>query len=131
MTLNSFEKFALKVISSLVLSIIVIFSLNIYSSGATSAGGGFQSGSLFASGIILYEFINGKRFAFLKRMQFFQFFGIMLFITTGLASIFFGGTIFEYTAFSKMFGHKIGIFFLETAVFLVVFLAIIKIYRSL
>jgi len=97
MTLNSFEKFALKVISSLVLSIIVIFSLNIYSSG----------------------------------MQFLQFFGIMLFITTGLASIFFGGTIFEYTAFSKMFGHKIGIFFLETAVFLVVFLAIIKIYRSL
>ena len=127
MNLNFFEKFTLKLVTALILLISIVLSLNIHIFGKISAGGGFQAGALFASGIIIFEFCNNIRLISKKHLNIITFVGLSLYFATGITSLFFGGSLFEYSAFHEEYGHIVGSFCVETAVFCVVSSAMLRI----
>jgi len=127
MNLNFFEKFTIKFITSFVLLISIILSLNIHIFGKISAGGGFQAGVLLASGIVIFEFCNNIRLIPKKHLNILTFVGLSLYFATGLTSLLLDGSVFEYSVFHKEYGHIFGSLCVETAVFCVVFSAMLRI----
>jgi multicomponent Na+:H+ antiporter subunit B len=51
--INAFEKYSIKFLSSILLFVLIIFSLYILIFGKFTPGGGFQAGAILASGIIM------------------------------------------------------------------------------
>ncbi len=131
MNLNHFEKFLLKFASSFVLILCIAFSFYIHIFGKSTPGGGFQAGALLASGIIIYEVANSITIISKRTLNILTFCGLTAYITTGIFSIFFSGTLFEYQIFHPNFGHIIGSFAIETSILLVVTSAIIRISHSI
>jgi|GEM_PF-4415811 len=127
MNLNFFEKFTLKLVTSLILLISIVLSLNIHIFGKISAGGGFQAGALLASGIIIFEFCNEVRLISKHYLNILTFTGLSVYFATGITSFFLNGSLFEYSIFHAEYGHIIGSFCVETAVFFVVTSAMLRI----
>ena len=127
MNLNFFEKFTLKLVTSLILLISIVLSLNIHIFGKISAGGGFQAGALLASGIIIFEFFNQVRLISKNYLNILTFAGLLLYFLTGIASFFINGSLFEYSAFHAEYGNIVGSFCVETAVLFVVTSSMLRI----
>ena len=129
---NSIERIALKLISVVVLLSCVLLSFYIHIFGKTTPGGGFQAGAILASGIIIYQFLDDSaKIINQKILTILIAFGSILFIATGIASLAFGGELFQYSAFHGIYGHIIGAFLVETGVFLVVACGLVKIAHAI
>ncbi|MFT4967289.1 MAG: multicomponent Na+:H+ antiporter subunit B [Candidatus Deianiraeaceae bacterium] len=128
---NSIERLALRFVSVIVLIGSTIFAFYIHIFGKVTPGGGFQAGALLASGIIIYQSFNDVIIINKNKLNISTVCGVMMFLLTGVASLFFGGTIFEYQAFHHHYGHIIGSFLVETGVFLVVTTSMVRIANAL
>ena len=126
MKLNFFEKFTVKITTSFVLFFCIILSIHIHIFGKITAGGGFQAGAILSSGIIIFEFFNHTRLVSKGFLNILTFSGLATYFATGVLSLVFGGTIFEYSAFNSEYGHVFGSFCVETGVFFVVTSAMIR-----
>ncbi len=128
---NSIERLALRFVSVIVLIGSTIFAFYIHIFGKVTPGGGFQAGALLASGIIIYQSFNDVIIINKNKLNISTVCGVMMFLLTGVASLFFGGTIFEYQVFHHHYGHIIGSFLVETGVFLVVTTSMVRIANAL
>lgn len=124
---NSVEKLALGLVSTILLISSVVFALYIHVFGKTTPGGGFQAGALLASGIIVYQNFNSIKVFSDKSLNAVTVIGILTYIFTGCASLFYGGSLFEYNSFHHVYGHIIGTFAIETSVLLVVGTSMVRI----
>ena len=100
------------------------------------AGGGFQAGVIFASGLILYSLVFGETYArrvvpaaILPRMAAL---GVLIYGVTGLMSLLSNKPFLDYNALSSnpVSGQHLGILLVEAGVGLAVFSTILLIYYS-
>ena len=122
----------LRVMSKLFIPLILLFALYVQFHGDFGPGGGFQAGVIFAAAFVLYALIYGveaaQRVAPPARVQVFVALGLLLYIGTGLASLFAGGNFLEYKvlAHEASHGEHIGILFIELGVGITVAAVIIN-----
>lgn len=112
----------LRVLSKPLIPLILLFALYVQFHGDFGPGGGFQAGVIFAAAFVLYALIYGleeaRRVAPPARVQIFVALGLLLYIGTGLASLFAGGNFLEYKvlAHEATHGEHLGILFIELGV---------------
>jgi multicomponent Na+:H+ antiporter subunit B len=125
--INSFDKYSIKFLSSILLFVLTIFAFYILIFGKSTPGGGFQAGAILGSGIIMYQILNNARIISKFSLNFLTFLGVAIYISTGIASVFFGGSVFEYQVFHEKYGHIIGVMSVEAGVFFVVTTSMVRI----
>lgn len=125
--INSFEQYSVKFLSSLLLFAITVFSLYIHVFGKITPGGGFQAGAILGSGIIMYQMLNNIHILSKRALDIITFFGVAIYIGTGIVGIISGGVAFEYQQFHQKYGHIMGIMSVETGVLLVVTTSMVRI----
>jgi multicomponent Na+:H+ antiporter subunit B len=115
-----------KYLALFILPYILIYSLYIQLAGENSPGGGFSAGVIFASAIILYELICNKTIfnkkIYIDLLLVISVLGIMIYILTGLISLFYGDNYLNYYTIhqDKITAEHIGIFLVELGVGLTV-----------
>mgnify|MGYP001202073757 FL=1 len=118
------------------IALILIFGLYVQFHGDFGAGGGFQAGVIFASGIILYSLVFGESYArkvipstILPR---FAALGVLIYGVTGLASLLADKPFLDYNALSSnpVSGQHMGILLVEAGVGLAVFSTVLLIFYS-
>lgn len=118
------------------IALILIFGLYVQFHGDFGAGGGFQAGVIFASGLILYSLVFGETYArrvipatILPRLAAL---GVLIYGVTGLMSLLSNKPFLDYTALSSdpVSGQHLGILLVEAGVGLAVFSTILLIYYS-
>ena len=106
----------------LLIPAILLYALYVQFHGEYGAGGGFQAGVIFTAGLVLYTLIYGvdrvAAFMPLRLAEVVAAAGLLLYITTGIAGLLFGGHFLDYSVFSEhpQQGEKIGIFLIELGV---------------
>jgi len=117
------EYLVLRVVTKLLLPPILLFALYVQAHGEYSAGGGFQAGVIFASGLILYALIYDYDLTLevvpagvlLTLVPL----GVLIYGGTGLAGILLGGRFLDYAVFNPhdpAHGQVLGIFLVELGV---------------
>jgi len=123
-----------KIVTKIIIPFILIFALYVQFHGDYGAGGGFQAGVIFSSGIIIYDLVFGNQFAkkiipssLLVRLASL---GVLLFGITGLLSLLEGKEFLNYSALSEdpIHGQHLGIILIEFGIGLTVFSVISLIY---
>lgn len=118
------------------IALILIFGLYVQFHGDFGAGGGFQAGVIFASGIILYSLVFGEGYArkvipskILPRLAAL---GVLIYGVTGLASLLSDKPFLDYNALSAnpIAGQHMGIILVEAGVGLAVFSTVLLIFYS-
>ncbi len=118
------------------IALILIFGLYVQFHGDFGAGGGFQAGVIFASGIILYSLVFGEGYArkvipsrILPRLAAL---GVLIYGVTGLASLLSDKPFLDYNALSSnpIAGQHMGIILVEAGVGLAVFSTVLLIFYS-
>ena len=124
----------LRIAAKFFIPLILLFALYVQFHGDYGPGGGFQAGVIFAAAFILYALIHGleeaRRVAPPARLQIFVALGLLLYIATGLASLFAGGNFLEYKALADQAttGEHLGILLIELGVGITVAAVMISIY---
>jgi len=138
-TVNTLDNKILSICMSVVTPLILIFGFYIQFHGEVSPGGGFQSGIIFTIPCIVYILLYGnttKPGYYMIESSFFKnigFFGVLLYVFTGIISNILGGNCFEYNVFNKdnKIAQQIGIFWVETGVCIAVFGGMSTIFLAL
>ena len=116
------EQLVLRVVSRLMIPPILLFGLYVQMHGHYGAGGGFQAGVIFASGLILYELVFGtpskRRVAPLSVLTAIACLGVLLYAGVGVAGMVGGGEFLEYgvLAADSGRGNYVGIAIIEVGV---------------
>lgn len=124
----------LRVISKLLMPPILLFALYVQFHGDFGAGGGFQAGVIFASGIILYALIfglaNTRKVITPKVLRTGLCLGVLIYGGTGVASLLLGGNYLDYSvlAHDSVHGQHLGILLVELGVGIGVACAMIVIF---
>lgn len=117
-------------------ALILIFGLYVQFHGDFGAGGGFQAGVIFASGIILYSLVFGEAYARkvvpCRVLPRFAALGVLIYGVTGLASLLSNKPFLDYNALSSnpVSGQHMGILLVEAGVGLAVFSTVLLIFYS-
>lgn len=112
----------LHVISKILIPLILLYAFYIQFHGEYSPGGGFQAGVIFAVAFILYAMVYGLQAAYKiispKALRLAMVSGVLLYASTGLASLFLGGNYLDYNvlAHDPVHGQHIGIILVELGV---------------
>jgi multicomponent Na+:H+ antiporter subunit B len=118
------------------IALILIFGLYVQFHGDFGAGGGFQAGVIFASGLILYSLVYKDSYArrvipshILPRLAAL---GVLIYGVTGLMSLLWDKPFLDYNALSSnpVSGQHMGILLVEAGVGLAVFSTILLVYYS-
>ncbi len=126
----------LRVVAKLVIPLTVLFALYVQFHGDYGPGGGFQAGVIAAAAVILYALVFGLPLAahavqpgLLKALLAI---GVLIYVTTGVASFFLGGNFLEYNVLSSdpVAGQHLGIILIELGVGITVFAAMISIFYA-
>lgn len=119
----------LKTVNKFILPFIIFFALYIQICGEDSPGGGFQSGAIFASSLIVIRFTSGIDYNKKHLMQL-SAIGVMIYFITGLASLIKGKNYLDYNVLhiDHIIAQKIGIFIIELGVGITVSSSILLIY---
>lgn len=126
-------------ISSIVAPFILLFGMYIIVHGHYSPGGGFQGGTMLAASVILIRLVLGSE---IGQLQFNSTWGtplgslgVLIYFSTGLAAVFFGGTFLNYhflpVAQEAFMKRSFGILFVEIGIGLAVMAILIAIYDDL
>ncbi len=121
----------LKTVVSFTIPYLILYAIYIQLNGEVSAGGGFQAGVIFASGIIAFDLINGTKITYEffseKALIICGIFGVLIYASTGLVSFLFDDNYLNYNSIAKipwinhpLTGQHLGIFFIEIGVGLTV-----------
>jgi multicomponent Na+:H+ antiporter subunit B len=117
----------LKTVSVVVIPFIIMFGLYVLAHGKVSPGGGFQSGAIWATAIILHSLVfsvkETKKIISAKALKFIASAGVLIYAATGFYSIFAGGRFLEYNriAANEHLAQFVGIMTIEVGVHMVVF----------
>lgn len=112
----------LPVVSKLLIPFILLFALYVQFHGDFGPGGGFQAGVIFAAGIILYTMTFGLKAALRltppKALSVLAALGLLIFIGTGIVSLFKGGSFLDYGVLAQdpVHGQHLGILVIELGV---------------
>ncbi len=126
----------LRVVAKLVIPLTVLFALYVQFHGDYGPGGGFQAGVIAAAAVILYALVFGLPLAahavqpgLLKALLAI---GVLIYVTTGVASFFLGGNFLEYNVLSSdpVAGQHLGIILIELGVGITVFAAMLSIFYA-
>lgn len=134
----SFGSDVLDATSRLMTPFIVLFAAYVVVHGHTSPGGGFQGGAIFAAAIILVRLVRGatpelqigsRVLAAIASV------GAVVFLGTGLVSVFLGGNFLDYAALPLPYhgGHlrEMGSLTIEVGVFITVTATLVLIFYVL
>jgi multicomponent Na+:H+ antiporter subunit B len=112
----------LRALSKLLIPLIMLFALYVQFHGDYGPGGGFQAGVIFGAAIILYALMFGLETAqrvFPPRvLEFLVAFGVLLYGSVGIDTIFLGGNFLDYgvLAHDAVHGQHLGILLVELGV---------------
>lgn len=127
----------LRVITKLLVSTIILFSLYVQFHGDFSPGGGFQAGVIMAAAFIFYGLVFG-----LENVQLvfppwlvhkLVALGVLIYAGTGFVSLFLGYDYLDYTAFAPhhpSHGQHYGILAVELGVLVTVTGVMVAIYYA-
>jgi len=127
----------LRVVSTALLPLILLYALYVQFHGDFGPGGGFQAGVIFGAGLVLYGIIFGLRT--LKRLvpeallESALAFGLLLYVGTGVATIVLGGSLLDYQVLDKhspQHGLHLGISLVEGGVGIAVTAAMTLIFYT-
>lgn len=130
------EFLLLRVIVKFIFPFILLFGLFVQFNGENAPGGGFQSGLIIASTLILYGLVFGLRRAKKLYPQWvvvrMAAFGLLLYAGTGVATLLMGGNMLEYSVLkdSPIAGQHLGLLLIESGVCITVAHVMILIYYS-
>lgn len=128
------DQTVLRVVVKMLIPFILIFALYVQLHGDYGAGGGFQAGVIFASGLILYDLVFGEGDArliapptFLKRIAAL---GVLLYSGVGIYTLLAGANFLDYNVLNSnpTTGQHIGILIIELGVGITVFSVILTIF---
>ena len=127
----------IKIISTLMIPLILIFGLYVQFHGEYSAGGGFQAGVILAASFILYDLVfSNENFGFKLNTEIILNLiatGVALYVLVGFFGLLYGGNFLDYNSLSlsndTSSGQKIGIFLVEIGVGLTVSGVMVLIYK--
>lgn len=125
-----------RVVSRLLVPFIVLFGLYVQFHGEYGPGGGFQAGSIVASGIILHALIEGEAAALaaVPRSVLIAMVagGTMLYGLVGLAGLALGGNFLDYSVLltDPIAGQQLGILLIEAGVGVTVCGALLLIFHA-
>lgn len=126
----------LHVVAKLIIPLIILFALYVQFHGDFGPGGGFQAGVIAAAALILYSLVFGlpKAFAVIspKFLQFMAAFGVLLYASVGLFSMFKGGHFLDYNVLmaDPLAGQHYGIIIIELGVGITVFAVMLSIFYA-
>jgi multicomponent Na+:H+ antiporter subunit B len=112
----------LRALSKLLIPLIMLFALYVQFHGDYGPGGGFQAGVIFGAAIILYALMFGlepaKRVFPPRVLEFLVAFGLLLYGSVGIDTIFLGGNFLDYSvlAHEPVHGQHLGILLVELGV---------------
>lgn len=124
----------LRVIAKLLIPFILLFALYVQFHGDFGPGGGFQAGVIFGAGFILYALVFGvdtaRNVIRPGIVRVLVGFGLLLYGTVGVISLFLGGTYLDYSvlAHDPVRGQHLGIFLIELGVGITVAAVMITIF---
>ena len=123
----------LRVVAKLLLPYILLYAFYVQWHGDYGPGGGFQAGTIFAAGVILYSLIFGLQAAeqaIRPRVVHAGIaLGLLLYIGVGVVSMLLGADFLDYDALGHHGQHR-GILLVETGVFITVASVLIAIFYS-
>lgn len=94
------EDVIVRTITRLMVPLILLWALYVLIHGAGGPGGGFQAGCVLAAGFILYALAFGlektRSIMTVKWISLFSSLGVLIYASTGLLPLFFGGKYLEY-----------------------------------
>ncbi len=131
------DQLVLRVVVKTLLPYLLLFALYVQFHGDFGAGGGFQAGVIFATGLILYDLVFGAENAmrvmparWLPRLAAA---GVLLYAGVGLMGIVGGRTFLDYSvlAAEPIAGQHLGILLVELGVGITVFSTLLSIFYSL
>jgi multicomponent Na+:H+ antiporter subunit B len=126
----------LHVVAKVILPLVILFALYVQFHGDFGPGGGFQAGVIAAAAFILYALVFGlpKAFAVVspKVLQLMASFGVLLYASVGLFSMFKGGNFLDYNtlAADPLVGQHYGIIIIELGVGITVFAVMLSIFYA-
>ena len=131
------DNVVIKIISTLMIPLILIFGLYVQFHGEYSAGGGFQAGVILAASFILYDLVfSNESFGLKLNTDIILNFiatGVALYVLVGIFGLLYGGNFLDYSSLSlsndTSSGQKIGIFLVEIGVGLTVSGVMVLIYK--
>jgi multicomponent Na+:H+ antiporter subunit B len=130
------EHQVLHVVAKVIIPLIILFALYVQFHGDFGPGGGFQAGVIGAAALILYALVFGlpKAFAVVspKVLQLMASFGVLLYASVGLFSMFKGGNFLDYNtlAADPLVGQHYGIIIIELGVGITVFAVMLSIFYA-
>jgi multicomponent Na+:H+ antiporter subunit B len=126
----------LRVISKMLFPPILLFALYVQFHGDFGPGGGFQAGVIFAVAFILYGLVFSltrlKKIVPPWFVHRFVALGLLIYVGTGLVSLFFGHNYLDYNALAHdpIHGQHWGILAVELGVGITVTAVMISIYYA-
>jgi multicomponent Na+:H+ antiporter subunit B len=126
----------LHVVAKVIIPLVILFALYVQFHGDFGPGGGFQAGVIAAAAFILYALVFGlpKAFAVVspKILQLMASFGVLLYASVGLFSMFKGGNFLDYNtlAADPLVGQHYGIIIIELGVGITVFAVMLSIFYA-
>ncbi|TNC81198.1 MAG: cation:proton antiporter [Oleiphilus sp.] len=130
------EHQVLRVVAKLLIPFVVLFALYVQFHGDFGPGGGFQAGVIAAAAFILYALVYGLPLAFQvigpKFLQLLAPFGVLLYASVGLYSMFKGGLFLDYNTLASdpVAGQHYGIIIIELGVGITVFAVMLSIFYA-
>jgi multicomponent Na+:H+ antiporter subunit B len=131
------DQVVLKVVVKLLIPLILLYALYVQFHGDFGAGGGFQAGVIFATGLILYDMVFGGAVArgvipasWLPRLAAL---GVLIYGGVGLISMLAGKPFLDYSALSTdpVRGQHLGVLLVELGVGITVFSIVLSIFHAL
>ncbi|MFT5594521.1 MAG: multicomponent Na+:H+ antiporter subunit B [Oceanicoccus sp.] len=126
----------LHVVAKLIIPLIILFALYVQFHGDFGPGGGFQAGVIAAAAFILYALVFGLPMAFKviapKVLQLMASFGVILYASVGLFSMYKGGHFLDYNKLvaDPLAGQHYGIIIIELGVGITVFAVMLSIFYA-
>lgn len=117
--------------------LILLYGLYILFHGEVAPGGGFQAGTVFSVGLMLYSLIYGAnrlhRVVSLAAAEVLSCLGLLLYAGVGLACMFMGGRFLEYGVLlpQSAAGQRLGIVLIEVGVAVTIVGTVTMIYSVL
>jgi len=135
--MNKKSSLILREACNLIVPAVMLYALYVQFHGDYGPGGGFQAGVIFAAAVILYALVHGREKAQkiipAGVVRYFVSFGLLLYASVGVASLFMGGNYLDYNvlAHNALHGQHIGILIIELGVGITVGAVMIMIFYVL
>ncbi len=131
------EHLVLRIVGKIFIPLILLFALYVQFHGDYGAGGGFQAGVIFASGIILYALIfdieAAMRVITPTALRLLAVGGVLIYAGVGVVCMLLGGNFLDYNFLAEhpLHGQHLGIFLIELGVGTTVFAVMVIMFYAM